>query len=63
MNIIENNMNIIEALDFINEAKQPAAYFDHNGERYRFQNLDIKNDKTIYKYLSPSQEISFSLKR
>lgn len=56
-------MDIIEALDFINEAKQPAAYFDHGGERYRFQNLDIKEGKTIYKYLSPSQEINFSLKK
>ena len=55
-------MNIIDALDFINETKQPAAYFDHNGERYRFQNLEIKNCQSIYKYLSPNQEVSFSVK-
>ena len=56
-------MNIQEALSFIKEAKQPAAYFDHDGERYRFQNLDIKNDKTIYKYLGENQEISISLNK
>lgn len=56
-------MNIQDALEFINEARQPAAYFEHDGERYRFQNLEIKEDKTIYKYLSPSQEISISLKK
>lgn len=55
-------MNIQDALDFINKAKQPAAYFEHGGERYRFQNLEIKDNKTIYKYLSPSQEINISLK-
>lgn len=55
-------MNIIDALDFINETKQPAAYFDHDGERYRFQNLEFNNNQTIYKYLSPSQEVSFSVK-
>lgn len=56
-------MDIIEALDFINKTKQPAAYFDHNNERYRFQNLEINNDQTIYKYLSPNQEISFSVRK
>lgn len=56
-------MNIIDALDFINETKQPAAYFDHNDERYRFQNLEIKNNQTIYRYLSPSQEVSFTVRK
>ena len=29
-------MDYAEAIEFIKEAKQPPAYFDHNGDRYRF---------------------------
>ena len=56
-------MNIMEMLDFIKEAKQPVAYFDHDGERYRFRNLEIKDGKTIYNYLGEKQEIQVSVKR
>lgn len=56
-------MNIMEMLDFIKEAKQPAAYFDHDGERYRFRNLEIKDGKTIYNYLGEKQEIQVSIKK
>ena len=54
-------MDLLEAQDFIQETKQPIMYFDFQGERYRFQNLEINNGQTIYKYLSPSQEISFTV--
>lgn len=56
-------MNIQDALDFIKVAKQPAAYFDHDNERYTFQNVEYNNDKTIYKYLNEKRDIEITIKR
>ena len=55
-------MDLIEAQDFIDKTKQPVMYFDHIGERYRFQNLEITNGQSIYKYLSPTQEINLAVR-
>lgn len=45
-------MKLQDAIEFINKTKQPAAYFDTDTDRYRFQNLIIENDQRIYKYLN-----------
>lgn len=54
-------MDLLDAQDFVRETKQPLMYFDHAGERYRFQNLEIKEGQSIYKYLSPTQEIKIQV--
>jgi len=54
-------MDLIDAQEFVYKTKQPLMYFDHNGERYRFQNLEIKEGQSIYKYLSPTQEVKIQV--
>jgi len=55
-------MDLTDALEFIKKTKQPAAYFDTQKERYRFQNLIMENNQTIYRYLSPTQSMDIRVK-
>lgn len=56
-------MDYAEAIEFIKEAKQPPAYFDHNGDRYRFHSPEYYQDKNIYNFMGREQCISITLKK
>ena len=56
-------MDYKQALQFVKQAKQPPAYFDHEGDRYRFDHPEFYKDKNIYNFMGKDKSISITLQK